>query len=60
MANKNVVADSSRHLLFWDFPMLERASLKQPVVAQLANRLGWDGLVVTMEDFIQTLCQRAK
>lgn len=60
MANKNVVADSNRHLLFWDFPMLERASLKQPVVAQLANRLGWDGLVVTMEDFIQTLCQRAK
>jgi len=52
MANKRIVADSNSHKVFWDFDILEKASLKQPSISKLGNELGITN-VVTIKEFIE-------
>jgi energy-coupling factor transport system ATP-binding protein len=52
MADKKIVGDANKRDIFWDFELLDKAALKQPVVAQLANRLGMKRKIITMDDFV--------
>ena len=52
MANKKVIADANKEEIFWNFDILAKSSLKQPVISQLARELGLGGNVISIEKFI--------
>ncbi|MCK5388534.1 MAG: ABC transporter ATP-binding protein [Candidatus Izimaplasma sp.] len=52
MADKKIVTDSNPHNVFWDFDVLETASLKQPSICKLGNELGITD-IVTIDEFLQ-------
>jgi energy-coupling factor transport system ATP-binding protein len=52
MADKKVVGDANKREIFWDFDLLDKAALKQPVVAQLANRLDMKRNIINIVDFV--------
>ena len=52
MADKKIVGDAHKQEIFWDFELLDKAALKQPVVAQLANRLEMKRNIITIDDFV--------
>ncbi|ORC34670.1 hypothetical protein B4O97_12035 [Marispirochaeta aestuarii] len=52
MADKRIVADAPREELFWDFDVLEKCSLKQPRIADLARNLGFPGRIISKKDFL--------
>lgn len=51
MAEKEKKQDATPKEIFWDEELLTRSSLKQPYLCQLANQLGYQGLM-TIEDLI--------
>ena len=55
MANKKVVASGSKEDIFWNFDILEKSSLKQPIIAQLARQLGLPGRIITIGDFVDQM-----
>jgi energy-coupling factor transport system ATP-binding protein len=52
MADKKIVGDANKREIFWDFELLEKAALKQPVVAQLAKRLELKRNIINIVDFV--------
>lgn len=55
MANKKVVADATKEKIFWDFDILEKSSLKQPIISQLARELKLEGNIMSSNEFIRHL-----
>lgn len=52
MADKKIVGDADKREIFWNFELLDKAALKQPVVAQLANRLEMKRNIINIDDFV--------
>ncbi len=52
MANKKVVVSGSPREVFWNFPAMEQAMLKQPYVSRLCHKLGVGDQVITMEEAV--------
>ena len=52
MAHKNVIGDGTKNDIFWNHALLEEAALKQPVIAELAHRLGCTEDVVDIDEFL--------
>ncbi len=52
MAHKNVIGDGTTNEVFWNHALLEEAALKQPVIAELAHRLGCTEPVVDIAEFL--------
>ena len=52
MADKKIIGDANKREIFWDFELLDKAALKQPVVAQLANRLELKRNIINIVDFV--------
>jgi energy-coupling factor transport system ATP-binding protein len=52
MADKKIIGDANKREIFWDFDLLDKAALKQPVVAQLANRLELKRNIINIVDFV--------
>ncbi|XMB67176.1 ABC transporter ATP-binding protein [Mycoplasmatota bacterium zrk1] len=52
MANKEIVADSTKKEIFWDFEILDKASLKQPYISKLAHDLKMKNYIIDIEGFI--------
>ncbi|MDP2812962.1 MAG: ABC transporter ATP-binding protein [Erysipelotrichaceae bacterium] len=52
MADKKIIGDANKRDIFWDFDLLDKAALKQPVVAQLANRLELKRNIINIVDFV--------
>lgn len=52
MAHKNVIGDGSKNDVFWNMDVLSDAALKQPVIAELANRLQCTEKVVDIPEFL--------
>ncbi len=58
MAQGQVVADSSPRQVFADSAALQAARLDPPHVTQLCTRLGYDGVFLTVEEFLDACgCQ---
>ncbi|MDR1540515.1 MAG: energy-coupling factor ABC transporter ATP-binding protein [Clostridiales bacterium] len=55
MANKKVVADGSPKEIFWDFPTLLKAKLKQPYVSRICNTLSIGSNVISMDDAVSAV-----
>jgi energy-coupling factor transport system ATP-binding protein len=45
MADRRIVADGSPEEVFWNFPALEKAHLRQPWVSGICRRLGIQGVI---------------
>lgn len=54
MAHKNVIGDGTKSDIFWDKDVLEDADLKQPVIAELANRLNFTEKIVDIPGFLNS------
>jgi energy-coupling factor transport system ATP-binding protein len=54
MADKKIVTDSTSHDVFWNFDVLEKASLKQPSISKLGNELGIKD-IVTIDEFLEKI-----
>lgn len=52
MADKKIVTDSVAHDVFWNFEVLEKASLKQPSICKLGNELGITD-IVDIDEFLE-------
>ncbi len=52
MADKKIVGDANKREIFWDFELLDKAALKQPVVSQLAKRLELKRNIINIVDFV--------
>jgi energy-coupling factor transport system ATP-binding protein len=52
MADKKIIGDADKREIFWNFELLDKAALKQPVVAQLANRLTMKRNIININDFV--------
>jgi energy-coupling factor transport system ATP-binding protein len=52
MADKKIIGDADKREIFWNFELLDKAALKQPVVAQLANRLTMKRNIINIDDFV--------
>ena len=58
MAQGQVVADGSPRQVFADSAALQAARLDPPHVTQLCTRLGYDGVFLTVEEFLDACgCQ---
>ncbi len=55
MCDKKKIGDGTKNQIFWDFDLLDRAALKQPVVAALASHLGVGSDVVSLDDFLEAV-----
>ena len=54
MADKKIVTDSTSHDIFWNFDVLEKASLKQPSICKLGNELGIKD-IITIDEFLEKI-----
>lgn len=55
MANKKIIADGSTKDVFWNFPILEEAMLKQPYVSRICQQLGLCRQVIHMDEAVDTI-----
>ena len=49
MAHKNIIADGTAEDIFWNMDIISDAKIKQPVIAELAKRLGYDKILTCSE-----------
>lgn len=59
MANKKVVTSGAPKDIFWNFPALEEAMLKQPYISQICNSLNLGTGIITLEEAIQAIKDRS-
>ncbi|MGY3749594.1 energy-coupling factor ABC transporter ATP-binding protein [Vagococcus acidifermentans] len=52
LTDKEKQQDASPEIIFWDFPLLKKANLKQPYICQLADRLGFKD-IITINELIE-------
>jgi energy-coupling factor transport system ATP-binding protein len=57
MADRRIVADGSPEEVFWNFPALEKARLRQPCAGGVCRRLGIQG-VVRRDDAARAIMER--
>lgn len=55
MANKRVVADSTKQEIFWNHDILEEAMLKQPHISRLSHALNLNEKILNIDQMIDTL-----
>lgn len=55
MAHKNVIGDGKVNEIFWDFETIEDAAIKQPIIAEITNKLGIKEKIVKLEDLLDYL-----
>lgn len=55
MAHKNVIGDGLVSDIFWDFETINDAAIKQPLIAEVTNKLGIDKKFVKMEELLEYL-----
>ena len=60
MSQKKVIADGSPKEIFWSFPILEEAMIKQPYVSRVCRRLGIGGQVTEMDEAVTAIIQAGK
>ena len=60
MATKKVVTSGTPREVFWNFPALKKAMLKQPYVSRLCNTLGVGKEVITMEEAVDAIKAHCK
>ena len=58
MANKKVVTSGTPREVFWNFPALEQAMLKQPYVSRVCHTLGVGEDVITLEEAVAAIRAR--
>ena len=58
MANKKVVTSGTPREVFWNFPALEQAMLKQPYVSRVCHTLGVGEDVITLEEAVAAIRSR--
>lgn len=54
MAKKRIVTEGNPHEIFWNFPALEKAMLKQPYAARVCRQLGIEG-VISVEEAVERI-----
>ncbi len=59
MANKKIVKSGSPKEIFWDFPALEEAMLKQPYISQLCNSLDLGKGIIHLEEAVKAIKDRS-
>ncbi|PHV69534.1 ABC transporter ATP-binding protein [Sporanaerobium hydrogeniformans] len=59
MANKKVVTSGPPKKIFWDFPALEEAMLKQPYISQLCNSLNLGEGIIHLEEAVKAIKDRS-
>lgn len=52
MAHKNVIGDGNINEIFWDFDTINDAAIKQPLIAEISNKLGASKKIVRIEEFL--------
>ena len=55
MANKKLIADGTTKDVFWNFPILEEAMLKQPYVSRICQQLGLCQQVIHMDEAVDAI-----
>ncbi len=55
MANKKIIADGTTKDVFWNFPILEEAMLKQPYVSRICQQLGLCQQVIHMDEAVDAI-----
>lgn len=55
MSNKKIIADGRAKEVFWDFPVLEEAMLKQPYVSRICHQLGLCDQVIHMDEAVDAI-----
>lgn len=58
MANKKVVTTGKPEEIFWNFPALEEAMLKQPYISQLCRSLELGEGIIRLEDAVRAIKDR--
>ncbi len=53
MATKHIVREGTPREVFWDFPSLKEAKLKQPYVARVCKSLNVKGDVITIDEAVE-------